>query len=96
MRYDIEVTSKVQEVNKDLRQICKNYDAHFIDNTNVDTSGLNNSKLHLNPKGSAVLAVQIIKFLRGSRYTSQKQDFQKSVIRQMENLLRRLSRQPER
>ncbi len=99
MTYDIEVASKVQEVNKDLKQICINYDAHFVDNSNVNKSGLNNSKLHLNPKGSAVLAVQIIKFLRGDRHnstSSQKQDFQKSAIRQMENLLRRLSRQPDR
>ncbi len=85
----------MREVNKNLKQICINYDAHFIENSNVNKSGLNNSKLHINPKGSAVLSVQIIKFREESdliQPSPKKQEcfflhtFQKSAIRMMENL----------
>ena len=44
----------------------------YIDNSNVNKTGLNNNKLHLNSKGSALLAVQIIKFLRGDQHKPSK------------------------
>ena len=37
----------------------------FIDNKNVDNSCLKGSNLHLNSKGSALLAANFIKFIRG-------------------------------
>ena len=88
----------MQQVNKNLKQTCITNNMFYIDNSNINKSGLNNSKLHLNSKGSARLAVQMINFLMGderSLYKSRKGNFQKSAIRRMEILLRRLSRRPE-
>ena len=88
----------MQQVNKNLKQTCITNNMFYIDNSNINKSGLNNSKLHLNSKGSAWLAVQMINFLMGderSLYKSRKGNFQKSAIRRMEILLRRLSRRPE-
>ena len=40
-----------------------NYDnIVYIDNSVIDASALNSSRLHLNAKGSSLLAVQFIKF----------------------------------
>ena len=78
----------MQQVNKNLKQTCITNNMFYIDNSNINKSGLNNSKLHLNSKGSARLAVQMINFLMGDDlYKSRKGNFQKSAIRRMEILL---------
>ncbi len=63
LRKDIEVSSKMYQVNEDLKRLCNESGFSFIDNSIVDESGLNNSKLHLSAKGSASLATRFIKFL---------------------------------
>jgi lysophospholipase L1-like esterase len=63
LRKDIEVSSKMYQVNEDLKRLCNESGFSFIDNSIVDETGLNNSKLHLSAKGSALLATRFIKFL---------------------------------
>ncbi|XP_028407847.1 rho-associated protein kinase 2-like [Dendronephthya gigantea] len=63
-RGDIDVATKIHETNKLLYNLCKKKGYTFIANKNIDESCLNGSKLHLNTKGSALLAVHFIKFLR--------------------------------
>ena len=63
LRKDIEATSKMHQVNDGLKRLCNDSGYVFIDNSSIDESGLNNSKLHLNAKGSAFLASRFIKFL---------------------------------
>ena len=50
-------------MNNQLKHICGESDYISIDNSMIDESGLNNSKLHLSPKGSAPLATHFIKFI---------------------------------
>ena len=52
-----EWNNKAQEVNSFLKNMCTNIDIDFIDNTKVINARkhLNNSKLHLNLKGSVKL-----------------------------------------
>ena len=64
-RKDIGVTAKVKETNELLKDLCLKDGYTYIENGNIDVTCLNGSKLHLNSKGSALLAVHFIKFLRG-------------------------------
>ena len=63
LRKDIEVSSKMYQVNEDLKRLCNESGFSFIDNSIIDESGLNNSNLHLSAKGSALLATRFITFL---------------------------------
>ncbi len=45
--------------------MCSQHGYDIISNNNINEACLNNSKLHLNPKGTALLAVGFIKFLCG-------------------------------
>ncbi len=65
IRNDIDLSTKVMDVNKKIEEFCNNMGFEFIDNQNIDNSCLNGSNLHLNSKGSAYLAVNFIKFIRG-------------------------------
>ena len=47
LRKDIEVSSKMYQVNEDLKRLCNESGFSFIDNSIIDESGLNNSNLHL-------------------------------------------------
>ena len=60
LRKDIEVSSKMYQVNEDLKRLCNESGFSFIDNSIIDESGLNNSNLHLSAKGSALLATRFI------------------------------------
>ena len=54
------------DVNKKIEEFCDKRGFEFIDNPNyINNSCLNGSNLHLNPKGSAYVAVNFIKFIRG-------------------------------
>ena len=53
---------------------------------NIDATCLNESKLHLNSKGSALLTVHFINFLKGRRPRSTIRDFPKG-LRQLGKLL---------
>ena len=86
-RRDVAMPEKIDEVNKELQRICMQLDVSFIDNTTIDDTCLNGSKLHLNAKGSAILAVHFIKFLKGgsastspSKRRQNYEDFQRSAI----------------
>ncbi len=50
-------------VNGKLKEMANNDDFVFIDNSHIDGTCLNGSKLHLNAKGSAYLASNFIKFI---------------------------------
>ena len=69
----------------------------FIDNANINSSALNSSKLHLNPKGTAYLAVNFINFLRNKVYSKRRskqlsnQDFQNAQLLQLGNYLTTLA-----
>jgi len=79
-RDDIDVQTKVNAVNTDLKNNSQLLNYVFIDNSKIDTeSCLNGSKLHLNIKGSAVLASTFIRFIR-PRPKTNKQGFQKDSI----------------
>ena len=95
VRHDIVMSEKITKVNEEIGQICTKLNASFIDNSTIDHSCLNGSKLHLNAKGSAILAVHLIKFLKGgkaSTSTSPKkqryEDFQRSAIQKLGELLK--------
>ena len=65
----------------------------FIDNSYIDGSCLNGSKLHLNAKGSAYLANNFIKFIRPlGKQSNQQTDFG-NPIHQLGQLLTQLARQ---
>ena len=63
-REDINVDSKRVKVNEMVQLMAKDNNILYIDNSVIDSSALNGSKLHLSAKGSSLLAVQFIKFLR--------------------------------
>jgi hypothetical protein len=49
--------------------MCSRNDYTIILHNNINETCLNNSKLHLNAKGTALLAVGFIKFLRGRQFS---------------------------
>ena len=69
-RNDIPVHDKIRDVNSAIKEMCVTNNYSFIHHDNIDESCLNNSKLHLNAKGSALLAVDFINFLRGRKRLS--------------------------
>ena len=93
MRQDIDVSKKIKDVNKELGFICAKLNISFIHNSTIDDTCLNKSKLHLNAKDSAILALHFITFLTGDRalLTPRNQrhdDFQQSAIQKLGELLR--------
>ena len=96
VRHDIDVSKKIVDVNKGLGLICAKLNISFIDNSTIDDTCLNRSRLHLNEKDSAILAVHFITFLRGHRasLTPRKQrheDFQQSAIQKLGELLKMIA-----
>ena len=55
-RDDQDVKDEINEFNKNLENLCKGKGMCFIGNSNVKSSSLNRSKLHLNKSGAAPLA----------------------------------------
>ncbi|CAB3995251.1 Hypothetical predicted protein [Paramuricea clavata] len=53
-RQEIDSTSKVNEVNEKIKAISLKHSVKFIDNSSLDETSLNSSKLHLNSKGTAI------------------------------------------
>ena len=59
-------SKKVYEVNKVLLNLCKDVNTPFISHSSIDAKrNLNNSKLHLNIKGSRKLQENFVKYLKG-------------------------------
>ncbi|CAB4005993.1 Hypothetical predicted protein [Paramuricea clavata] len=93
-RQDIEQATKIQEVNKKLEEMAAKHDVMFIDNSSIDHTCLNGRNLHLNGKGSAVLASHFITFLRGNQprvvqdTTRSEKDFRMATINQIGDMLK--------
>ena len=86
------------EVNERVKLIAENDNIiiTYIDNSVIDTSALNGSRLHLNAKGSSLLAMHFIKFLRSGsgKYNQSLKGFQSSAIQQLVKLLMDLGNLP--
>ena len=62
---DEALACKVPDVNKVLKECCKQKNWGFVDHSNISiTSHLNRSGLHLNKKGTTRLAQNFINHLR--------------------------------
>ena len=59
-REDLDFSAKLHDVNENLKSLSESNNFKFIDNSIIDNSCLNSSKLHLNSKGSSLLAVKFI------------------------------------
>ena len=88
-REDVDLESKRSQVNDRLKQSAEAGGFTFIEHSNIDITGLNGSKLHLNAKGTALLATQVIRFLRkDSNYKKRRRsDFRISSIQELGHLL---------
>ena len=65
LRYD-NWNNKVMEVNSYLKDLCESNDIPFISNTTTDPKKhLNNSRIHLNPKGSNKICDNFVRYLKG-------------------------------
>ena len=54
------------EVNSYSKDLCESNDIPFISNTTINTmKHFNNSRLHLNPKGSNKLRDNFVSYLKG-------------------------------
>ena len=94
-RQDIDLKLKIKEINDKVQALSSKHGVKFINNLSIDKTCLNSSKLHLNAKGSAILASHFIKFLRDGQSLSllhpkkhPKQDFPMSTINQLGELLK--------
>ena len=54
-RDDQDIEDEINELNKKLENLCKGKSVRSIDNSNIKSSSLNRSKLHLNKNGAALL-----------------------------------------
>ena len=54
-RADQDFEEEIKENNRKLENLCKGKGIKFINNSNIDGSCLNRSKLHLNKSGTALL-----------------------------------------
>lgn len=63
-REDLDLSAKLHDANENLKSLSESNNFTFIDNSIIDNSCLDNSKLHLNSKGSSLLAVKFINFIR--------------------------------
>ena len=95
-REGISVSTKLSEVNEKLKEVSSRNGFHFIDNSLIDGSCLNSSKLRLNSKGSAYLATSFIKFLRPSANKSRRPQGFHAPLRQLGQLIMQLASGPIR
>lgn len=63
-REDKALNIKVKETNVLLNKLCSKYKWPIIHHTNINTSNLNQSGLHLNLTGTKLLAMNYIDFLK--------------------------------
>ena len=61
-----DISKKVSDINSRIKNHCQQKHLDFIDNRNILEEHLGNRKLHLNKRGSSVLANNFIKYLRSS------------------------------
>ena len=69
--------------------MAKDNNIVYIDNSVINASALNGRRLHLNAKGSSLLAVQIIKFLRSGsdKFNQSRKGFRSPAIQRLGKLL---------
>ena len=60
-RQDRKLEKEINETKSKLRKYCEGKEFTFVANSNINESCLNNSKLHLNSKGSNMLSNKIKK-----------------------------------
>ena len=100
MRQDIKSASKINEVNEKIKTITPKYDVKFIDDSSMDNTSLNVSKLHLNAEGSVNLATHFISFIKGGQSSthSSRQDFQTEATKlwELQKLISRINSPPIR
>ena len=94
-REDIAVNSVLLEVNEKLKSLSATHKFSYIDNSKIDNTCLNKSKLHLNEKGTSLLAVYFIKFIRGlannnRRSNNHEKGFQRVLFKQLGEMLMKL------
>ena len=59
-------SNKVMEVNSYIKDLRESNDVSFFSNTTINSKKhLNNSRLHLNPKGSSKLQDNFVRYLKG-------------------------------
>ncbi|CAB4040160.1 Hypothetical predicted protein [Paramuricea clavata] len=94
LRQDSDLISKIEEINEKVQSLSSKHDVTFISNMSIDETCLNSSGLHLNAKGTAILATHFIKFLRDGQSLSSlcpqkhsRQDFPKNTINHLAELL---------
>ena len=61
---DEDFKDKTNDVNNKLKNYYNSKGRYFLDNSNIDGSCLNRSKLHLNRKRTAALAKNLCRFVR--------------------------------
>ena len=54
-RNDQDVEDEIKELKKILENLCKGKSMHFIDTSNIKSSSLNRSELHVNKSETALL-----------------------------------------
>ena len=60
---DQDLEDEINKLNKKLENLCKGKGMRFIDNSNIKSSSLNRSKLHLNKSGTALLTKNFAKIV---------------------------------
>ena len=60
-RDDQDLENEINKLNEKLETLCKGM--RFIDNSNIKSSSLNRSKLHLNKSGTALLTKHFAKIV---------------------------------
>ena len=58
-RTDKNLEQERMEINTKLKKYCEGKGFIFVENNNINESGLNNSKLHLNKKGTMIFSQNI-------------------------------------
>ena len=94
LRQDSDLISKIEEINEKVQSLSSKHGVTFISNMSIDETCLNSSGLHLNAKGTAILATHFIKFLRDGQSLSSlrpqkhsRQDFPKNTVNHLAELL---------
>ena len=64
-RTDKDYSKKIKDINTRLKSYCFGKCLIFVDNSNIDQSCLNNSKLHLSKKGKKLLSQNNLRSLEG-------------------------------
>ena len=64
-RADKDYSKEIKDISTRLKSYCLGKGLIFVDNSNIDESCLNNSKLHLSKKGMQLLSQNILRSLGG-------------------------------